>query len=268
MFIILSHISLWRLQRNQSSPATLGLNRIEDSSSFHGDGSDMPDFRGLIANCLIGGDEVTPLKEGGSVRNRVTFQLQEFTLELIQHPDIILGSNADLQGRSIHTTDILVRNIRQSQIPRLESVITDLSWLLSLASLSEVQYFGYEYPDGTGYGRRIAVDGKANCFIPIIHISDGRSVKEFVHMIYPTFKKIKKSRKLPEMIHYLVEGEKTGVIELQLLTVFAVLEGLKDSYARTKYIPYIKGRFRKLPGTRKCQPYSFEELLTMDATGV
>ena len=144
----------------------------------------------------------------------------------------------------------------------LEEVLENLSWLLSLSGLSSVQYFGYEYPYGTGYGRRTRVDDGANWFIPIIPIRNGETVKEFLHKVYLPFSKIKKTRRMPEAIHCLLEAERTSVIEIELLIIFATLEGLKDTYARSKKIPYIKGYFRKRPKPTKGRDrYTFKELL-------
>lgn len=222
----------------------------------------MSDFRGYIANCLIGCDEVTRIDGGGWIRNQMNLQLGGFDLELIQHADVISNSPSEFQGQPTHTTDVIVRNVDEPQIPLLEEVLEDLSWLLSLSSLSSVQYFGYEYPYGTGYGRRTRVDEGANWFIPIIPIRNGKAVKEFLHQVYLPFRKIKKTRRIPEAIHCLLEAERTSVIEIELLIVFATLEGLKDTYAQAKNIPYKKGYFRKTPKpTKGDDRYTFTELL-------
>ncbi len=54
-------------------------------------------------------------------------------------------------------------------------------------------------------------------------------------------------------------------MEMRLLSIFATLECLKDTFARSKKIPYAKGSYRKAatkpgkPGAR----YTFENLLVM-----
>jgi hypothetical protein len=48
-------------------------------------------------------------------------------------------------------------------------------------------------------------------------------------------------------------------IELRLLLAVVTVESLKTTYARSRHIPFVNGRFRQ-PNNR---PYSFEELVRM-----
>ena len=222
----------------------------------------MADFKGYIANCLIGCDEVTRTDDGGWIRNRMNLELGGFRLKLIQRKDVISGSPSKFQNQRVHTTDVIVSDVTESQIPPLEEVLKNLSWLLSLAGLSPVRYYGYEFPFGTGNGHTSAMHEGANWFLPIVPIRDGESVKEFLNQVYAPFCRLRKERRLQEIIHYLLEAERTPVMEVKLLILFVTLEGLKDTYAKTSDIPYRRGYFWKTRKSKKrADRYSFEQLL-------
>jgi hypothetical protein len=222
----------------------------------------MADFRGFIANCLIGGEEIT---RRGEERTRDTVRLNcgGFQFELRQKREIIVEPPSRFKDRFVHTTDIFVRNIKQGQIPKLKKVLNQVCWLLSFAGLSRVIYFGHEYPDGTGRCYQWSVVGVSSFSRPTFDIRDGGKVRNFIDQVYNTYSRLETKRRLNVVIDYLIQAERSGQPrELKLILAFIVLESLKDTYARERGIPYINGHFRKGPRPSSRSPvYSFKELL-------
>lgn len=222
----------------------------------------MTDFRAFVANCLIGGEEVTRNEKGWTC-DTVRLNCGGFQLELRQKREIAVGQLGRFKDQFVHTTDVVVRNVRQRQVSKLKKVLDQVCWLLSFAGLSRVMYFGHEYPDGSGNRHLISVVGVTSFFRPTLEIGDGAAVRNFIEQVYNTYATLEAKRKLNVVIDYLVQAERSGQpTELKLILAFIVLESLKDTYARERGIPYIKGFFRKRPRPSSGRDtYSFEELL-------
>jgi hypothetical protein len=108
----------------------------------------MADFRAFVANCLIGGEEST--QEGiAGARDVVRFNWGGFRFEFHQKHAAIAGSPEEFKDTFVHTTDVIVREVKQNQMLKLQKVLHKICWLLSFAGLSRVMYFGHKYPDGT-----------------------------------------------------------------------------------------------------------------------
>lgn len=220
----------------------------------------MSNLRAYIANCLIGGHSIT-MSGSSWIRDTVEFNCGEQTFILKQKANIINGNFSEFNGRFCETSEILVMDVAPDDVPRTLAAIDRICWLLSFAGLSRVLCYGHDYPDGSICGTRHTVMGVANFFRPTLEIYDGTIIKSFVEQTYPTFVRLEKSRKLKVVVDYLLQAERQNQpIECRLIFAFVLLENLKDTYAREKGIPYIKGFFRKQPKPNG-ERYSFEELL-------
>lgn len=222
----------------------------------------MSDLRAYVANCLIGGHTIT--QNGGSwTRDTVELNCDGQIVVLKQKAGVVTGSVSELRGRFCETTEILVKNIPPDDVPKTLAVIDRICWLLSFAGLSSVLCYSYDYPDGSIHKVRDTVLRVANFFRPTLEIRDGGVIKSFVEQTYPNFVRLEKSRKLNVVIDYLLQAERQNQpTECRLIFAFVLLESLKDTYARSKAIPYLKGFFRK-QSTPNGAKYSFEELLHM-----
>jgi hypothetical protein len=194
-------------------------------------------------------------------RDTVEFNCGDQIFVLKQKANVITGDFSEFRGRFCETSEILVRDVAPDDVPRTLAAIDRICWLLSFAGLSRVLCYGHDYPDGSACGTRHTVMGVADFFRPTLEIRDGTTIKSFVEQTYPTFVRLEKSRKLNVVIDYLLQAERQNQpTECRLIFAFVLLENLKDTYARKRGIPYIKGFFRK--ELRANGPkYSFEELL-------
>lgn len=222
----------------------------------------MADLRAYVANCLIGGHSIT--RNGNSwTRDTIEFSCAGKTLVLKQNTGVVTGSVSDFTGRFVETTEIVVREVQPPEVEKTLAVVDRVCWLLSLAGLSRVVRYGHDYPDGSAQGGRRSVVGSATFFRPTIEIRDGALVKAFVEQLYPNYTRLEKSRKLNVVIDYLLQAERSNQpTECRLIFAFVLLENLKDTFARSRSIPYEKGFFRKSAGPR-APKYSFEELLQL-----
>lgn len=229
----------------------------------------MSDYCAFYANCLAGGVQGTPKPDGGWIRNKIEWTLSGHEVILLQKEEIITSPIRELTNKWIDSSMVIVKNIPQSKVKLAENITKDLAWLLSLAGLSRVCVYASEYPMGSGNLHAISTVGIAKFFRPIINIRIGPEVREFVNKCWPEFRRIKKERKLPVVFDILYYSEAPQMpIELRLVSTFIALENLKDSYARSKNIPFFRGYFRKISSPPRSnlsrEPrYSFEELLSL-----
>lgn len=197
------------------------------------------------------------------IRDTVEFHCGGQIFVLKQKPNVVTGQMSDFRGRFCETSEILVRNVQPSDVQKTLQAIDRICWLLSFAGLSRVLCYGHDYPDGGSNQSRHAVIGTAEFFRPTLEIRDGALVKSFIEQTYPNFVRLEKSRKVNVVVDYLLQAERHGQpTECRLIFAFVLLENLKDTFARSKSIPYLKGFFRK--DSRPNGPkYSFEELLEL-----
>jgi hypothetical protein len=96
----------------------------------------------------------------------------------------------------------------------------------------------------------------------LIDISDGAQVRAFLEQSYPSFRRLKSKRRIIACIDALIAAE-AGLMpsELKMVSVFVVLEMLKDVWARERGVLYRKGKFRKVSAGGKLLPYSFKAML-------
>lgn len=194
-------------------------------------------------------------------RDTVEFNCGDQIFVLKQKAGVITGNISDFKGRFCETSEILVRDVAPDDVPKTLSAIHRICWLLSFAGLSRVLCYGHDYPDGSGHGVRHSVVGVADFFRPTLDIRDGAAIKSFVEQTYPAFVRLEKSRKLNVVIDYLLQAERQNQpTECRLIFALVLLENLKDTYARKRGIPYLKGSFRKEPKPNGPK-YYFEDLL-------
>ena len=229
----------------------------------------MSDLRAHVCNCLVKGESVTDREDGSFIRDHIQFSLDGITYDLYQKKEVIFESASNFKNCWNHTTDIIARAIDEDDVDGVKTKIVDICNLLSFVCGSRVWPFEYEFPDGPMMGSHSSMLGTTESFRPVLEIVDGKAVRVFIEKTWFQYQKLKRKRKLPEIIDYLVKAElPQQPVELKLLIVFIVLEGLKDTYAKVNRIPFIKGRFKKVstpprPNVKKEPPYGFEELLTL-----
>lgn len=225
----------------------------------------LPALRAFVANCLMGGDTVTATPER-IIRNLVVFECEGRRFEFKQKPEVVIGNMDEFIGRCSETTEVVVANVAEADVPRVKIAVEHICWLLSFVGTCRVIPFGYEYPDGSGLGNRMSVSGVAEHFRPAFEIQDGSQIKNFVEQVFTRYKKLQKKRKLSAVIDYLAQAELASqLLEVKLLLVFVTLESLKSTYAKSEGIPYVKGFFRKSPTKpgKQGDKYSFEELIEL-----
>jgi hypothetical protein len=225
----------------------------------------MADLLAHFANFPALGEE---MRQHGSrrIRTAIPLALDGFALEIQQDPGLVLATNpSGLAGQWKHTTNVLVRDVKKAQVSEVRELLGDLRVLLMLGSLSQVHFYGFDYPAGSQYGEEWASGGETNTDWPLISSLAGASVGGFITDTWPRYRSLKNSRRLPVVMYYLTEAQRRNLpLELRLVTLFLVLECLKDSYARQQGIPFSNGRFRKPQGIRpiaRCPPWSFADLL-------
>ena len=199
-------------------------------------------------------------------RSSVVFECGGYRFSFNQSPAVITGSADQFKGTFTSTTEVLVGGVTPGRVNRVKAIIGRICWLLSLAGTCRVVCYGHEYPNGSGLSHFISAFGTARLFRPAIEIKDNSKVKMFVEQTYEAYRRLEKSRKLNVIFDYLIQADREDQpTEIRLILIFITLESLKDTFARSQSIPYIKGYFRKPPTKpgKAGAKYSFEELLTL-----
>jgi hypothetical protein len=228
----------------------------------------MSDYCAFLANCLVGGDEISYKPDGGWIRDTIRWKLNGYRIRLIQREQVAIGEIAEFRGKWVNTSRLIVENVPEEKVKQVEGIVKDVAALLSFAGSSQVRLFGHEYPMDSGKQTFESTFGNSVFFRPTIDICNGSAVKHFVTACWKRFRKQKNLRKLPEVFEYLATADSAIIpLELKLVTLFIVLESLKDTYARQRKIPYVKGWYRKISTPPKPNParepiFKFEELLT------
>lgn len=231
----------------------------------------MSEFRAYIANCTVAGMEITG-NEKSWVRDTIKFEISERVFTLKQHKNIVKGNFNELKGQFCDTSVLTLQNVKEDELAEIESDTHKLCWLLSFACLSNVVFYGYDYPANQNTGRRWTTSEKLDFFRPTIEIRDGEIVKSFIEQTFNNYKSLENSRKLNVAIHYMLLIENNNLpTEAKLALSFVLLENLKSSFAHSKKIPYKNNYFRIVPKPQKERDsYSFEVLLKMmfDEVGI
>lgn len=222
----------------------------------------MSDLKAYIANCLVGGDTIS--RNGGvTARDTIEFDCSGHRLVLWQRPEVISKGPEKFKGRFCETSEIIVRNVQQDAVPDALATIDRVCWLLSFAGLSKTMRYGYDYPDGNPTQHRETVAGVADFFRPTIEIRDGKAVKSFIEQTYGNYVRLETSRKLNVVIDYMLQAERKGLpTECKLIFAFVLFENLKDTFGRSKSIPFVDGFFR-VAATPKSKTISFKKMLIM-----
>lgn len=224
-----------------------------------------PSLRAYIANCLIGGDEIT--QNGSSwIRDLVSFNIAGTTVRIRQKPDVINGPISALTDRLIETSEATIDGISSEGVAEAKAIIERLCWLLSFTGTCRVIPYGYEYPADSGLKQMQSVAGVARHFRPAFEIRDGSLVKSFVEQTYQKYCELESERKLRAIFDYLAQAEAPGqLMEVRSILSFVALENLKHTFAHSKNIVYAEGAFRKPIWTQgqRGHKYSFKELVAL-----
>lgn len=222
----------------------------------------MADLHAFLANFVGAGHELTTYGNR-TVRDTLRFSCGGYHFKLVQSDEVIGSSPSEFNGRFIRSSRLEVQNVDAKHVEKALRVVERICWLLSFAALSNVTWYAYEYPAGSGGQNTRSVVAESLFFRPVIDIREGVETSEFIERCYPQYARLERKRKLNIVTAYMVQAERVGQpVEVRLLLAFVALESLKDTYARSTGIPYIKGFFRKRPKPRRVRDtYSFEELL-------
>ena len=225
----------------------------------------MPTLQATVANCFMAGDEITR-RERSCVRDVVRFRCGQYEFVFRQNAVALSASFADHRGDLVDTSVVVVEGVTATKLPTVLRMLDSICWLLSFAGMSRVVRYRYEFPAGSDQTHAHSVVAQSNYFRPAIEIRDGAVARSFVEQVYPTFRSLLRTRRLPVVIDYLVLAESVAQpMEVRLVLLFVALENLKSTFARASGIPFSDGFYRLPPSKpgKKGKAYKFEELLEM-----
>lgn len=218
-------------------------------------------FQAKVANYIGIGIDWSCI-EKKNYRNTIKLKLGQYKVKLIQEK--VVFSHEIKSGDIYHTTNLEIKGIKK--LKEGEKVVNNICSLLSLASTSQVVPFKYKFK---GQSKKILINRKVICRLPLIEINNGNSVKDFLESTWTTFRKLKTERKLTEVIDMLTYAElPIQPLEIKLAQIFIILENLKATNADVKGIPFKNGFYKKVSSPPKTnlakeKNYSFEELMKL-----
>jgi hypothetical protein len=227
----------------------------------------MAELHAYFTNCPILGEERTKYANGSRL-DTIRLDHGGFQFRIVQRRDH-LGYQPTYKNANVVTSDVFVRDVTPQNLERVNKLLFELSCLLSFATYSDVAFSGYDFKHGTTLGQRWATVGRLQHFRPPFELADGKAIRLFLQQAWPMFSKLQKSRKLGIAIHYVLLADRDEQpVEAGLLLVFIALELLKSTFARSRGIPFIAGKFRRIssppkPNPKKEHAYTFQELLKM-----
>ena len=229
----------------------------------------MSDYCAFLSNCLAIGVQRSQSPKGGWIRDKIEWNLGHYKVILQQNEPVITQSVKKLSNKWIDSSKVIISNVALNKISEAENIAKDLAYMLSFAGMSQVWVYGYEYPMGSGKKHCYPKRGVADFYRPTFDITDGSNIENFINQCWPTYRKLKRKRKLNVVFEVLIFSVASLLpLEIRLVSLFMVLESLKDTFAKSKGIPYHKGFYRKVgspprSNLSKEPKYSFEELLSL-----
>lgn len=217
-------------------------------------------FIAKVANYFGHGGEKKHCGNGSWYLGTISMKLGKHRVVLEQDKSVVTNK-MDYKG-TIHTSVISVSGVKSYS--EGESIVRDICCLLSLASTSQVVAYQYDFE---GHTKIISVRGEAMYFRPLLEIHDGKLIKSYLEQVWKNYRKLKRPRKLAEVIDMLTTCELPKLpLEIQLGQIFIILENLKSTYAKYSGIPFIAGYFRVISSPPKQNPkreptLSFKDLL-------
>ncbi len=224
-------------------------------------------FSAKIANFIAFGDSTTTLDDGSIYRNIIELSFGDYSCKVKVLPDVLKPRFAKNKGSFIESGVIEIEGVET--LEEGERVVTDICWLLTFITASSVVYYECEFGN---MSKSISVSGFYNHFRPVIEYQRTYAIKNFIQSTWDAYQHIKESRKLPAIIHYLLECDRPNqLLEVQFLFTAIILESLKSTYANSKGYEYDGSGFTKEQVNKpKCEDgqkcirryFSFKELLT------
>lgn len=230
----------------------------------------MADLLVDVANCPVSGQRWTETVEGDyrrRRRNHLQFVVSGWTIDWYQNAefhDLPSAKRYDLRGDLVPTSHAIVRNVPMRRFRSAKTTVSDICWLLRLASMSAVTPYQTTYRDRI---HRWAVAAQYHEFRAPIDMRDGKVVESSIHSCWPAYRRLKATRQLDVPIDYLVYADGASIpVEAKLLLAYTAIEHLKTTWAKSTGVPWIAGYFREpdMAGnaTRKSPRLSFEALVT------
>ena len=124
----------------------------------------MPTYHATLFNCPMMGDEFSDTPEGGKIRNKIRLAVGGMEVELIQKPALINADFSKLRGQVVQTTDLFIHNLEPGRLNDAEACSQALSWMLSLATSSEVVCGSYDFAGANPPAMSRAFAGDARVF--------------------------------------------------------------------------------------------------------
>ncbi len=209
-----------------------------------------------LSNFLAVGIETTEKEKGGWIRNKIPLSVAGLNIEIIQDPKFININQTELRGQFVESTKLIVKNVDESNLEPVLTIVKNISNLLSFATSSEVCFYGWSI-DGTQQSHQWSVRARYCSFRAPFCCVDTSNIKMLIETCYESYSQIHQPRALNVVVNMLNTPEVNNLqLELKLATMFILLENLKSTYADSKGYKF-KGCYKTVDNKN----YTFESLL-------
>lgn len=209
-----------------------------------------------LSNFLALGIEITENENGGWIRNKIPLTVAGLNIVIIQNPKFININRTELRGQFVKSTKLIVKNVDETNLEPVLTIVENISNLLSFATSSEVFFYSWSIDETRKSFQRSGIARYCSFGAPFC-CDDTSSIKMLIESCYDSYSQIHQPRALNVVINMLNAPEANYLqLELKLATMFILLENLKSTYAQTKGYRF-KGSYKTVDNNS----YSFESLL-------
>jgi hypothetical protein len=149
---------------------------------------------------------------------------------------------SEFTGRCIDTTDLFVRDVAPSDLPRLREVVDDVCDLLSFATESRVLPYFSEYPAGSGLSCKQAMVGTVQTWRP--PFAEPEQTKHLVDTCFDTYVRFRNRRMLHVAIDYIYHSVMRLAAEVKIVLACVAFENIRHNWALDSGYKFIDGFFR------------------------
>ena len=218
------------------------------------------DLSGFLLNCFIGGETDAVQPSGRTIPNKIELSFGGRDLTIIQRPEFINAKPSDYRGKAVETTTVVVRNVEVEEQEMVLDLLRGLSSLLSFATCSDVALYEWKHPGSQPSGGGWSVVAHTGShFRPPFNLRSGRAIRTYLERVWREYFRLENTTQLRIAIHLFVLAEIRSLpLDLQLATMFILLENLKSTFANEQGIRFRDGYYRKASG----RSWPFKDLLS------
>ncbi len=151
------------------------------------------DLKGFFSNCFIAGETRATERDGRAYRDTIELSLGGRGVKLIQRPEILGEKARDYRGGWVETTTVVVADVEAEERGEIRELLMGLSFLLSLATSSDVGFYGWSHEEEPRLSERWGTVAQTGFVRPAFDLSSGKRVREYLERSWDGYSKLEEA---------------------------------------------------------------------------